>query len=72
MINPAKLMVCRKRHIIEKEIKFHEQITGFEYQLRACRDAIAAGQIEPPQMPHGETLYIMHLMDRLRAEWGTA
>ena len=72
LINPTKLMICRKRHIIEKEIKLPEQITGFEYQLRACRDAIAAGQIEPPQMPHGETLYIMHLMDRLRAEWGTA
>lgn len=72
LINPTKLMICRKRHIIEKEIPLPEQITGFEYQLRACRDAIAAGQIEPPQMPHGETLYIMHLMDRLRAEWGTA
>ena len=72
LINPTKLLVCRKRHIIEKEILLPEQITGFEYQLRACRDAIAAGQIEPPQMPHGETLYIMHLMDRLRAEWGTA
>ena len=72
LINPTKLMVCRKRHIVEKEIILPEQITGFEYQLRACRDAIAAGQIEPPQMPHGETLYIMHLMDRLRAEWGTA
>jgi predicted dehydrogenase len=36
LINPTKLLVCRKRHIIEKEIKLPEQITGFEYQLRAC------------------------------------
>ena len=72
LINPTKLLICRKRHIVEREIALPEQITGFEYQLCACRDSIAAGAIEPPQMPHGETLYIMHLMDRLRAEWGTA
>lgn len=71
LINPRHLLVCRKRHIVERDIELPSQITGFEYQLRACRDAIAAGAIEPPQMPHSETLYIMHLMDRLRDEWGT-
>ena len=71
LINPRHLLVCRKRHIIERDIELPKQITGFEYQLRACRDAIQAGAMEPPQMPHSETLYIMHLMDRLRSEWGT-
>ncbi len=70
LINPTCLRVCRKRHIVEKTISLPEQITGFEYQFRACRDAIAAGQLEPQQMPHAETLYVMHLMDRLRTEWG--
>ena len=70
-INPSKLLVCRKRHVIESEIALLEQITGFEYQVLACRDAISAGLLEPPQMPHAETLYIMHLMDRLRSQWGT-
>ena len=69
-INPTCLRICRKRHVVEKEIPVPRQITGFEYQFRACRDAIAAGLLEPPQMPHAEILYIMHLMDRLRAEWG--
>ena len=69
-INPTCLRVCRKRHVVEKEIPVPQQITGFEYQFRACRDAIEAGLLEPPQMPHAEILYIMHLMDRLRAEWG--
>lgn len=71
LINPRTIRVCRKRHIVEREIKLPEQITGFEYEFRACRDAIEAGLLEPPQMPHAETLYVMHLMDRLRAEWGT-
>ena len=70
LINPQHLLVCRKRHIVERDIPLPQQLTGFEYQLRACRDAIAAGALEPPQMPHSEILYIMHLMDRLRAEWG--
>ena len=70
LINPKCIRVCRKRHVVEREIPVPEQITGFEYQFRACRDAIRAGLLEPPQMPHAEILYVMHLMDRLRAEWG--
>ena len=69
-INPTCLRICRKRHIVEKEIPVPPQITGFEYQFRACKEAIEAGLLEPPLMPHSEILYIMHLMDRLRAEWG--
>lgn len=69
-INPQHIRVCRKGHVVEREITVPEQITGFEYQLRACKDAITAGLLEAPQMPHSEILYVMHLMDRLRAEWG--
>ncbi len=70
LINPTCLRICRKRHIVEREIPVPKQITGFEYQFQASADAISAGQLEPVQMPHAETLYIMHLMDRLRTEWG--
>ncbi len=70
IINPTCLRVCRKRHVVEKEIPVPEQITGFEYQFRACKRAIEAGLLETPEMPHAEILYVMHLMDRLRAEWG--
>lgn len=47
-----------------------EQINGYEYELIACRDAIAAGRIECPEMPHAETIRIMEQMDALRKEWG--
>lgn len=46
------------------------QITGYEYQVIACRDAIEAGWIESPYMPHAETIAIMEQMDSLRREWG--
>lgn len=48
------------------------QVTGYEYQVLASRDAIAQGLVESPFMPHAETLAIMEMMDSLRAEWGVA
>ena len=70
LIHPTRISVCRKRHVVERVVQMPPEITGFEYQFRACRDAIRSGLVEPPQMPHSESLYLMHLMDRLRAEWG--
>ena len=46
-----------------------KQITGYEYQFVACRDALAECRTEPPQMPLDETLYVMQLMDGFRKEW---
>ena len=45
------------------------QITGYEYEVEACLRDIAAGQLEPAEMPHAETLEIMRQMDALRAAW---
>jgi len=70
LIHPTRISICRKRHIVERVVEVPPQITGFEYQFRACRDAIAQNALEAPQMPHSEILYVMHLMDRLKAEWG--
>ena len=68
--SPRRLSVYQKGHVLVKEFEAPGQITGFEYQFRACRDAMAAGLLETPQMPHSEILYIMEQMDRLRASWG--
>ncbi|MBO7589663.1 MAG: Gfo/Idh/MocA family oxidoreductase [Bacteroidaceae bacterium] len=46
------------------------QITGYEYQVLACRDAMQKGLLESPYMPHQETLDIMKVMDSLRRKWG--
>ena len=68
--NPQRITVNGPDRVFVEEIRVPQQITGYEYQFMACRDAIAAGLIEPPQMPLDETLYIMELMDALRKEWG--
>ena len=49
--------------------RFSQQITGYEYQFVACRQALIDGLLEPKEMPLEETLYIMQLMDSLRKDW---
>ncbi len=49
--------------------KAPKQISGYEYEIEACMQAIREGRIECEQMPHSEILYVMQLMDGLRREW---
>lgn len=46
-----------------------EQITGYEYEVLSCIRALKEGKIECEEMPHSETLRVMHLMDEIRAKW---
>lgn len=55
--------------LLKKET-FTGQITGFEYEVEACVEALKNGLLECPQMPHSEIIKIMELMDSLRKEWG--
>lgn len=47
-----------------------KQISGYEYEVRAAIRAIEQGITECPEMPHADTLYVMRLLDTLRAQWG--
>ncbi|WP_353616473.1 Gfo/Idh/MocA family oxidoreductase [Clostridium sp. D33t1_170424_F3] len=46
------------------------EISGYEYEVRACAKAIAEKKTECPELPHAETLRMMGLMDSLREAWG--
>lgn len=48
------------------------QITGFEYEVEACMDAIAHNDCECAALPHSETLAVMTVMDKIRSSWGYA
>ena len=50
-------------------IRVPEQINGYEYEVEAFVRALNAGWLECPEMPHEETIAIMHIMDELRAQW---
>ena len=68
--NPQKITVNGPDRTYVETIQVPQQITGYEYQFIACRQALIDGLKEPREMPHAETLYIMQLMDNLREEWG--
>lgn len=68
--NPQTITVNDPNRTFVETIRVPQQITGYEYQFSACRQALSDGLLEPREMPHQETLYIMQLMDDLRAKWG--
>ena len=68
--NPQKITVNGPDRTYIETIHVPQQITGYEYQFLVCRDALLKGLLEPREMPHEETLYIMQIMDGLRQKWG--
>ena len=68
--NPQKITVNTHDREFVEDIHVPHQITGYEYQFLACRQALADGLLEPREMPLEETLYVMQLMDSLRQKWG--
>ena len=68
--NPQKITVNTHNREFVEDIHVPKQITGYEYQFVACRQALIDGLLEPREMPLEETLYIMELMDGFRKKWG--
>ena len=68
--NPQTITVNGPDRTFVETIHLPQQITGYEYQFLACRQALIDGLLEPREMPLAETLYIMRLMDNLRNKWG--
>lgn len=68
--NPQRITVNGPDRTYVETLYVPQQITGYEYQFQACRQALIDGLLEPREMPHNETLYIMQLMDSLRQKWG--
>lgn len=52
-----------KRISVKKRPK---QISGYEYEVEACRIALSKKQLFCPQMPHEETIWMMKQMEQIR------
>lgn len=70
--NPQEYRVFDRDHQLVTTHRSLPEITGYEYEVRACIDALRQGLTEPADMPHAETLAILRHMDALRAEWEVA
>lgn len=53
-----------------REVEVPKQVTGYEYEVWACKRALAEGKLECEEMPHSETIQMMEWMDSMRKEWG--
>lgn len=70
-INNPKIITRYDNENKEAEIyDFSDQITGFEYQVQACCDAIKEGKTECAHAPHNTTLKVNQTMDSLLESWG--
>lgn len=68
--NCEKISVYNNAHELVQELEVPAQITGYEYEVLACMDALEKGALECPQMPHKQTIYMMEVMDELRKKMG--
>lgn len=68
--NCEGIRVYNKNHELIAEYETPKQITGYEYEVEACMEAMKKGALECPQMPHSETILIMELMDSIRKQVG--
>lgn len=68
--NPTCINVYNSNRQLLQSLPTPKQITGFEYEVLACKNALEKGETQCPQLPHSETLYVLTLMDDLLQEWG--
>lgn len=67
--NPQRILAYDMEDRLLKEVGVPEQISGYEYEIRAAMEAVKQGRISCPSMPHEEIIGVMELMDQLRSQW---
>lgn len=65
--NIQKYDIYDRHGSLTRSIPVPTQITGYEYEVLACKRALDAGELECHEMPHSTTIYMMELMDALRS-----
>jgi len=68
--NPQVIRIIGTDRSIIKEIAVPEQLTGYEYEIEACEQAIKDGKSECHAMMHRDTIRMLEIMDVMRKSWG--
>lgn len=68
--NVTDIEVYGKRKKLKNTLRTPGQITGYEYEVQACKKALEEGKLYCEEMPHEDTLALMEQMDSFRADWG--
>lgn len=67
--NFGEIRIYNNRYELVETIPQPKQITGYEYEVLACKRALEQGKLECGEMPHAHTLRVMELLDEIRGEW---
>ncbi len=67
--NPTKILIFDYDYNVIKELEIKKQITGYEYQVLSCLNALKNNQIECIEFNHKDIIDIMKTMDKLRSSW---
>ena len=68
--NPQSVSVYDLNDQLVERYDVPAQISGYEYQFLEAERCIRAGKTQSESMPLSETVYVMDVMDDLRAQWG--
>ena len=68
--NPQSVSVYDLNDNLVERYDVPSQISGYEYQFLEAERCIRAGKKQSESMPLSETVYVMDVMDDLRAQWG--
>ena len=68
--NPQSVSVYDLRDNLVERYDVPAQISGYEYQFLEAERCIREGKTQSESMPLSETVYVMDVMDDLRAQWG--
>lgn len=70
--NFERVSIFDSNHRLLQRIDREPQLTGYEYEVLAVARAIERNALECPEMPAGETLRMMRLLDRIRYQWSVS
>lgn len=68
--NPQSISVYDTQDRLLKRIDVPEQISGYEYEVLECINAVRSGEKESSSMPLADSIEVMKIMDELRGQWG--
>ena len=55
---------------LRKSLEVPKQITGYEYEVLACKKAMEEGRLSCEEAPLEQSIHMMEVMDALRNQWG--
>ena len=68
--DPQSVSVYDTEDRLIRHVDTRSRISGYEHEFRESASCIAAGQKESRSMPMEDTVFVMEVMDTIRAQWG--